>query len=74
MFKYFWIVAILLTYVPWTLWTLIDFVRISLNYRFFSIDAFWDWFNEHEVWIIIHLGILGLLIISSFLYWLGSFN
>ena len=72
MFKYFWIVVILLTYVPWTLWTLIDFVRISLTYQHFSTDAFWDWVDEHEVWVSIHLGILVLLMLLSFVYWLRA--
>lgn len=73
MFKYLWIVVVLLTYVPWTLWTLIDLVRIFLKYRPLTVEriyyAFDDWVGEHETWVILHLGIFILLVVFSFATW-----
>ena len=73
MFKYFWIIVILLVYVPWTLWTLIDFVRGLLECRPLSVDnicdTFFDWIDNHETWFILHLGIFAILVVVSFGTW-----
>jgi len=72
MFKYLWLITILLFYIPWTLCTLIDFVRIFSEHQIAkkgAFDAFYDWIYDHETWVMLHLAIFVILFILSFGTW-----
>ena len=73
MFKYLWIIALVLTYTPWTLYVLFDLVRSLLEMdKIFSeeiFDVFFDWFDDHMAWVFLHCIALMVLIVISFATW-----
>lgn len=73
MFKYLWIVVILLTYIPWTLYVLFDLVHnISEMDKILSeeiLDVLYDWFDDHMAWAFLHCIGLVVLIVISFATW-----
>lgn len=73
MFKYLWIIALVLTYTPWTLYILFDLVHNLLEMdKIFSeeiFDVFFDWFDDHMAWVFLHCIVLMVLIVVSFATW-----